>query len=84
MTIFAVLFFASLLQSRTVLRNIDDLVEMPVGISPTVAIDKCVLSEGLIANNRVRTRVLFEIRVEEKTKFVEVLAVGTGEHLELT
>lgn len=84
MAIFTLLFFASLVQSGTVLRNIQDLVEMPVGISPAVAIDKSVLSEGFVANNRVRTRVLFEIGVEEKTKFVEVLAVGTGEHLELT
>lgn len=28
--------------------------------------------------------MLFEIGVEEKTKFVEMLAVGAGEHLELT
>lgn len=48
--IFALLIFAPLFQGRTVLRDVEDLVEMPIRISPAVAIDQSVLSEGFTAN----------------------------------
>ena len=61
MAIFALLFFTAFLNSTAVLRKVKDLVEMSIWITSAIAIDKSVLSEGLIADDGVRTKMLFEI-----------------------
>ena len=40
---FALLLLAALLQSWTVLRSVEDLVEAAVGIAPAITMNKCVV-----------------------------------------
>ena len=83
MTEFALLFFASLLETGAILRGVQYLVQAAIRISSTVSIDEGDAGEELWSNNRVLACVLFLIQVEEKTKLIEMLAICAGEHFEL-
>ena len=82
-TEFALLFFASLLETGAILRGVQYLVQAAIRISSTVSIDEGDAGEELWSNNRVLACVLFLIQVEEKTKLIEMLAICAGEHFEL-